>query len=104
MRLPVVEIESMPSPDGGFRCRYCRAKQGLILVSLAMIVSPFGFFEVQMEGVSKGRPLNFASLTLRQSPQKPSMPLIVDGSLGKLVLTMIDADVAMKVPRSTRPL
>ena len=41
-----------------------------------------------------GRPLNLVSRTLAR-PQKPSMPLIMDGAFGELVAGMVDADVAI---------
>ena len=58
-----------------------------------MIVSPFGFFEVQMEGVS-GEAFKLCQPDLGQPPEAFDA-IDVDGSLGKLVLTMIDADVAI---------
>ena len=84
---------------------------------MAMIVSPFGFREVEVEGVS-GQSLELCQPDLCQTPEAFDA-VDLDSSFAELIVGMIDAEVAiaeidqtvvaaqpselMTVRRSTRP-
>ena len=69
------------------------SQQGLVLVVVAIFVSPFGFLEVQVEGVS-WHTLELSQADLGQPPEAVDT-VDVDSSPGELVAGMIDAEMAI---------
>ena len=60
---------------------------------MAMIVSPFGFLEVEVEGVS-GQSLELCQPDLCQTPEAFDA-VDLDSSFAELIVGMIDAEVAI---------
>ena len=64
-----------------------------MLVGFAVLEAPFGFLEVQVEGVPK-QALEHCQTDLCQAPEAFDA-VDVNGAVGELVLGMIDAEVTV---------
>ena len=65
----------------------------MVFVSVSVVISPFGFLEVQVKGVL-GEALELRQADLGQPPEALDA-VDVNGALGELVAGMIDAEVAV---------